>query len=131
MSEKNHKDLMYNNLENMSGGQNTIQVFIEEDDVRRGAFENGESELKAQTQRELIGIRDKDGIHLIVRSREVPGNNGSEDGLKIYLPEEMKPLHFEMRRITGNQIEIDMHFDKALPNKNKLRHLDPKIEHPG
>jgi hypothetical protein len=122
---------MYNNLDKSPNGQNTIHVFVKEGSFKRGAFENGESELQAESHRELIDIRGKGNIHLIIRSREVPGRNGSEDGLKLHLPEKLKPHHFEIRRISGNLIEIDLHFDKPLPNKDMVTDLDPKVEHPG
>jgi|AntRauTorcE11897_2_1112592.scaffolds.fasta_scaffold00469_18 ASC-1-like (ASCH) protein len=130
MNKKTSKDILYNDLEKLANGQNTIEVFIKHDKRTRGAFKNDEAELEANDNREIVDVRGKENFHLIIRSREVPNNNSDVEGLKVKLPHDIKPHHVEVRRLKAGKIEVDLHFVEKLPFNSDKTHLDPRIQHP-
>ncbi|MEX2477585.1 MAG: hypothetical protein WD357_04050 [Gracilimonas sp.] len=130
MTKKVSKDILYNDLEKEANGKNTIEVFIKHNGKIRGAFENDEAELEAESNRKIVNIRGLDGFHLIIRSREVPNSNSDVEGLKVELPHDIKPHHVELRRVKAGKIEVDLHFNEKLPINDDKTHIDPRVKHP-
>lgn len=131
MSDKQHIDSIHNSLDEGPASEKPIHVFVTEGGVRRNGLKNGNSEVKAGESEELVDIRGIGNIILTIRSQAVPNRTpGGSEGIKVHLPEKLNPHHVNMKRISGNEFELDFHFDKAIPNKEMATDIDPNVQHP-
>ena len=128
MSDKKHTDRIHNYLD-----ETDIKVCIKESgEDRRGALPEGGSMVKSGKSAELIGLRGKKDIRLIIESRLVQSRKPEDPvGLDIKIGEKMKPDHIEFHSVPGNKFEFHLHFDDPIPAPEVITDIDPEVSHPG